>query len=302
MLARAGACLGAGRFAPLAWKADQETSGHPGICINTATIRRQKLDLVKVVELAARTGYRGIEFWIDEIDRYEQSGGSLPDLRKRVEDSGLSLPNAIAFFRWMVDDPGERSRALEEARRRMDQLAKIGCARVAAPPAGNVLGVDLLKAAERYGELLSIGEKMGVIPALEIWGTSPALSRLGQAALVIMESGHRSACMVPDIFHLYRSGSGFDGLRLLSGDAIGIFHVNDYPARPGRTELRDSHRIFPGDGVAPLKKILRDLRSIGYRGLISLELFNRDYYRRDPAEVLREGYLKTRAVVEEALG
>jgi 2-keto-myo-inositol isomerase len=313
ILARAGALAGAGLAASLPLRAGAASAAaDPGpapaaprpaepeplaICLNTATVRAHKLGVVRELEMAAQAGYRGVELWVDGIEAYEKGGGSLEDLRKRAGDLGLALPNAVAFFEWLSEDPARRAKALEDVRRHMDRLARIGCRHIAAPPAGVGKPVDLLAAAERYRELLRAGEGIGVIPALEIWGASQALGRLGQAAFIAMEAGDPKACIVPDVFHLHKSGSGLDGVRFLSGSAIAIFHVNDYPDKP-REELRDAHRIFPGDGVAPLPKLIRDLRAIGYRGMLSLELFNPDHARRDPAEVLKEGFEKTRAVIQ----
>ena len=48
-----------------------------------------------------------------------------------------------------------------------------------------------------------------------------------------------------------------------------------------RAQISDANRIYPGDGVAPLKNVLRDLHALGFRGLLSLELFNRDYWKQD---------------------
>ena len=304
-MTRAGMLAGAGAAAlSLPGRATEAWRAEPGtlpVCFNTATIRQQKVGIVKAFEIAARAGYQGVEAWLDEIEAFAQSGGSLSDLKKKAEDLGLQLPNAIGFFEWMVDDAAKRARALEQVRRNMDQLAKIGCRRVAAPPAGDVKGVDLLAAAERYRAVLEIGDQMGVTPVLEFWGSSPGLSRLGQAALIVVETRHPKACMLPDVFHLYRGGSNFDGFRHLSGASIAIFHLNDYPEKPAREEARDSHRVFPGDGVAPLKKLFKDLRAIGYPGMLSLELFNPEYYKRDPEEVAKEGYRKARAVLDASL-
>ena len=58
--------------------------------------------------------------------------------------------------------------------------------------------------------------------------------------------------------------------------------------------------MFPGDGVAPLTQLFRDLRAIGYRGMLSLELFNREYWKRPALEVAKEGLEKTRAAVRAA--
>src|ERR1700688_2160242 len=86
-------------------------------CLNTSTIQGQKLDLVEVVEIAAKAGYQAIEPWVAELDRYARAGGNLRDLSRRIHDRGLTVAGAIAFFEWGVDDPGRRRAGLEEARR-----------------------------------------------------------------------------------------------------------------------------------------------------------------------------------------
>lgn len=274
-----------------------------GYCFNTSTIREQKLGIVKVIEIAAQAGYRGIEPWINEIDEYVKEGGSLKDLAKRIADLGLSVESAIGFARWIVDDDAERVQGLEEAKRTMDLVAQLGGTRIAAPPAGatDKPPLDLLQAAERYRKLLELGAKMGVAPQLEVWGFSKNLSRLGESALVAIESGHAQACLLLDVYHLYKGGSGFEGLKLLGGRGLHVFHVNDYPAEPARDKISDADRVYPGDGVAPLEQIFRDLRDAGFRGMLSLELFNRTYWKQDPLLVARTGLEKTRAAVRKSL-
>jgi len=95
--------------------------------------------------------------------------------------------------------------------------------------------------------------------------------------------------------------SPFAGLRLVGGSAIGIFHVNDYPATPGPAGLTDAHRVYPGDGVAPLKQIVRDLRASGFHGYLSLELFNPHYWEQDAELVATTGLRKTREMVHKSL-
>ena len=52
--------------------------------------------------------------------------------------------------------------------------------------------------------------------------------------------------------------------------------MNDYPAVPPRDTIGDRDRVMPGDGIAPLTQILRDLLANGSRAVLSLELFNPD--------------------------
>jgi 2-keto-myo-inositol isomerase len=273
-------------------------------CLNTSTIRGQELGIVREIEIAAQAGYTGIEPWIREIDAYVEQGGSLADLRKRIADAGLTVESAIGFAQWIVDDDSVRAQGLDEARRTMDIVAQLGGRRIAAPPAGAVEGpsIDLFRAAERYRALLDIGQQMGVVPQVEVWGFSRNLSRLGETTFVAIESGHPLACILPDVYHIHKGGSDFNGLGLLSGQAVHVFHVNDYPADPLRGEITDAHRVYPGDGVAPLDRIFRLLAASGFQGALSLELFNRDYWQQDALEVARAGLAKTRAAVERALG
>jgi sugar phosphate isomerase/epimerase len=116
-----------------------------------------------------------------------------------------------------------------------------------------------------------------------------------------MESGAANASILADVYHLYKGGSNPNGLRLLGKDAIAIVHVNDYPAKD-RAKITDADRVYPGDGVAPLKQIFGDLRAIGYRGMLSLELFNRDYWQKDALAVAVAGLEKVRAAVRNSVG
>ncbi len=271
------------------------------ISLNTATLRAHKLPLVELIDLAARAGYQGIEPWADELDRHLEAGGTLPDLRKRIQDQGLRVTGAVTFFEWMVDDQERRSKGLEEAGRRMRQVVAIGGTYLAAPPVGNVGAVDLLKAAERYRRLLELGDQVGAVPALEIWGGAANLFRLGQAVAMALEAQHPNACVLPDVFHLYRGGSGFASIRQLNAGMLAGFHFNDYPAAPPREDLKDKDRLFPGDGVAPLSRLIRDLRAIGYHGCLSVELFHPAHAQRNPLGVAREGLEKTAAVISHGL-
>ena len=267
-------------------------------CLNTSTIRGQKLSLVEEIDIAAQAGYQAIEPWISEIEAYVRTGGLLPDLRKRISDCGLSVESAIGFAEWIVDDDARRAKGLEQARREMELVQQIGGKRIAAPAAGatHVSNIDYLKVAERYRALLAIGDHMGVVPQVEVWGFSKILNRLGQAVLVAVESGHPQACVLPDVYHLYKGGSDFHGLKLLSAAAVHVFHMNDYPANPPRQAINDSDRVYPGDGIAPLTDILRTLREINFDGYLSIELFNPTYWQQDPLEVARGALKKTQSL------
>jgi sugar phosphate isomerase/epimerase len=160
--------------------------------------------------------------------------------------------------------------------------------------------MNLFHAAERYAALVDLGQQMDIVPQAEVWGFSKCLSRLGETTFVAIESGRAQACILPDVYHVFKGGSDFAGLGLLSGSAVHVWHVNDYPAEPKRATITDAHRVYPGDGIAPLTQIFRTMHAAGFRGFLSLELFNPQYWKQDALTVARTGLEKTREAVQKA--
>ena len=281
-------------------------AGPPAVqyCLNMSTIRGQKLSVPDQVELAAKAGYDAIEPWLGELHKYVQDGGSVGDLRKRIADRGLKVPSAIGFAEWIVNDDQRRAAGLETAKKDMDLVRAIGGTHIAAPPAGATreTNVNLLQAAERFRALLELGVSMEVIPQLEVWGFSTTLSKLGETMLVATESKHPRSCVLLDVYHLHKGGSEFAALRLLSGAAMNCFHMNDFPANPPRETIKDADRVYPGDGIAPLTPLLRDLLATGFHGTLSLELFNPEYWKQDAFQVASTGLAKMKEAVGKAVG
>ncbi len=268
------------------------------LALNTSTIRPLSLD--EKVQVVADAGYDGIELWINELDDYANQGKSLDDLGTRLEDLGLKVPNIIGLWNCMPPEDEKREDALREVRRKIEQAEKVKAEHIAAVCTPDRADIDVLWAADRYREIMAIGEQYGVIPGVEFIGSLRGIHTLAQAAAVAIHANHPKACIIADTFHLYRGGSGFDGVRRLSGDAIAVCHFNDVPADPPQSELRDSDRIYPGDGILPLVQLIKDLRAIGFRGWLSLELFKRDYWQKPPLENAGTGLAKMKAVIEAA--
>ena len=89
-------------------------------------------------------------------------------------------------------------------------------------------------------------------------------------------------------------------MRLLSQQALPVLHLNDFPANPPRETIKDADRVFPGDGIAPLDKILQMVDRNGGT-ILSLELFNRNYWAMPALEACRAGLMKSVAAVAHAL-
>jgi 2-keto-myo-inositol isomerase len=291
------------RSASRLFSAEPAGDGPFRLGLNTGTVRNLKLALPDLVDLAARTGYRSIEPWIDELQKVAGAGnGALTDLAKRIRDAGLTIDSAIGFAPWIVDDETLRAKGLEQAKRDMDLVLLAGGTGMAAPPAGAAAPIPVPVMGERYRALLELAQKAGCRTHLEFWGASRTLGRLETALEVIAAADHPYATVLPDAYHMYKGGSDFATVRKLTPKTLLVFHLNDYPANPPRETIDDSHRVYPGDGIAPLAELLRDLRDLGFRGTLSLELFNKDYQQAGAEAVLRTGLQKMRAAVRKATG
>ena len=305
-LTAAGLAAGSILLSRLPAAATEPTASDPpaNLCFNTSTIMGQMVPLAEEIDLIADAGFNSIEPWIREIEQHTQNGGSLDDLRKQIVDRGLTVESAIGFANWIVDDDGRRAEAIEQLKREMDLVRQIGGTRIAAPPAGANGGdaplIDLDAIAERYAAILKVGHDIGVVPQVEVWGSSKNLSRLSQAAYVAIAAGHPDACILPDTFHLYRGGSSIESLQLLSGVAVHCIHINDYPTNKLREQLVDADRVFPGAGDAPLAEVMQALRRSGFKGALSLEVFNREYWEQDARLVVERGYQAMREMIEGA--
>jgi sugar phosphate isomerase/epimerase len=267
--------------------------------LNTSTIRGQGLNLQDEIVIVKKAGYDGIEPWISEIDSCVASGVKINDIGKKIADAGLAVPNLIGFFEWSCDDDAKRKKGLIEARRNFEIAQKVGSQYLAAPPFGLEPDADLRRVAARYADLLAIGREYGVVPILEFWGAVKKLNRMSEAMFVAAECGDRDAIILADVFHMYKSGSGHNSLKLIGPSSLGLLHLNDYPGDIPLNIINDGDRVYPGDGVAPLKQILTDLQNANFGGMLSIELFNGEYYEMDALYVAKTALEKSKKITGE---
>ncbi len=263
-------------------------------CLNTSTIR--PTPLLAKIKIAGLAGYQAIEPWNDEINGYLEQGGSLAELSSAVADAGLKVVSVIALHGWISGEGAEHERVLDDCRRRMAQAVELGSPYIVASPPQQV--VDLNRASRRFAELLEIGEKLGVLPSMEFLGFVDGVKNVASAWAIASGTGHPRATVVADVFHMMRGGGSIDDLLTLKGKDLACFHINDLPRELDPLTQKDEDRVMVGDGIAPLPRVIANLRAIGYRGPLSLELFNRGLWAEDPVLVVKRGLDRVRALVE----
>jgi sugar phosphate isomerase/epimerase len=235
-----------------------------------------------------------------ELREYEENGGNLKDLGKMIRDKGMFVPSMIGLWGCIPDSQEKFEASLSETRARMRMASDIGCEFVQAIP--NQVGNNYNPAfvASCYRKLLEIGiNDYNVKPSLVFVKMFP-VKTLGQAAAIALDADHPEARIIPDVYHMYISRGGFNGLKNLNGDMFAIFQFNDAPGELEIDQMEDKHRVFPGDGILPLSDILRDLKATGFKRCISLELYNPEYHKRNLLEVASTGLEKTLQTIEKA--
>ena len=262
-------------------------------CLNTSTIR--PTPLLTKIKVAAAAGYSAIEPWNDEVTEYLDDGGSIKELRSALSDAGLKVVSVIALHGWVTAEGDSYAQVLDDCKRRMDQAAALGSPYIVASPPREA--VDLGHAARRFGELMRLGREAGVAPSMEFLGFVDGIKSVDAAWTIATECGEPGATVVADVFHMIRGGGSVDDLKRLPGDRLACFHVNDLPAKPDPLTQTDADRVMVGEGIADLPRVVANLRAIGYRGPLSLELFNRALWEKDPAEVVKVGLDRIKALV-----
>ncbi|MDD2306105.1 MAG: sugar phosphate isomerase/epimerase [Prolixibacteraceae bacterium] len=273
------------------------------ISLNTSTISAYKLSVEKQIDLVADAGFDGIELWVRDVTAYLNEGGTCESLQKRLMSRNLVLENMIGFAPWFSEDTDARAKGIEQLHQEMIMTAKLGGEYIAAPIQG-LKTLDKLKFddyTQRYRNILQQADQTGVTPIIELWGAG-ALNQLADCAQIVISTGHPKASMLLDFYHLYRGNNSWNTLDCINAHRLPVFHINDYPASPAREQLKDSDRVFPGDGICPFNELIPKLYNAGFRGAFSVELFNKNYWATmDAPTILKTSYEKTCRVINDAM-
>lgn len=273
------------------------------MCLDTTTLAKE-LPLEKKIEFIAASDFDAMEPWDRELTAYEEAGGSLKDLGKSIRDKGLFVPSVIGLWGSLGNTKEDFESRLEEHHTRLRMIRDIGSEHVQIIP-------DLQKretftkdiGAWCYRRISEIAlNEYGLKTGIIFLNAVPPLKTLSDAVDVGMMSGWSDAKVIPDTYHNYHGGTEPNALRMLNPNSIAIFQFADSPAGLERQDTWcDPQRVLPGDGILPLVEQLKILYEIGYKGCVSLELYNPMYRKREPQEFLKEAHTKTLAVIKQAL-
>jgi 2-keto-myo-inositol isomerase len=227
------------------------------------------------------------------MDHYFASH-SLTDLNALLLDHGV-VPLALNSIEFIAFRGSEYS----QVQARLHELGRIaqaiGCPTVVVVPSPlpdrDLPWTDVV--AEHINvlrDLSEIARLYGINLSFEFLGFGWCSVRTPRAAFEIIRKVERDNIgLTIDAAHLYAGGGLMSELDQLDPTRIFAFHLDDLEDIP-KEAVRDSTRLLPGLGVVPLDDICARLKSIGYSGPCSVELFRPEYWSWDPQELANKAH------------
>jgi 4-hydroxyphenylpyruvate dioxygenase len=244
--------------------------------------------LPEKLEAAAAAKFDGVEIFENDLVYFD---GSPRQVRQMAADLGLACM-LFQPFRDFEGAPRDRlARNLDRAERKFDLMAELGapavlvCSNVAADAIGDeaVLVDDLRQLAERAARR---GLKVG-FEALA-WGRHTRTWR--QAWRIVERVDHPSLGLILDSFHTLALGDDMTGIGEVPADKITFVQIADAPLmQMDVLEWSRHYRCFPGQGAFDLASFLGPIVAGGYRGPISLEIFNDGFRAAPPRPTAADG-------------
>ena len=158
---------------------------------------------------------------------------------------------------------------------------------------------DFAATPDAIFEVGEIAKAYNLTAMIEFIRTSTHLATLTSALQMIRAAGHPNVRPMLDFFHFWSGLSKFEDLDLLEPGELAHAHFQDLLDTP-RELINNDSRLIPGDGVAPVVRILRKLAEKQYDGALSVELFRSEWVEGDPFAVASEIRPKCEAVMRQA--
>src|SRR5688572_2261582 len=214
-----------------------------------------------------------------------------PPVGRMVLDAGLEV-TAFQPFRDLEGMPEpQRSRAFDRAERKFDVMQALGtdlmlvCSNVSPAALG---GID--RAAQDFRELGERAVKRGLRVGYEALAWGRHVSDHRDAWEIVRRADHPAVGLVLDSFHTLAKKIDPDSIRRIPGDRIFLVQVADAPLLDMDLLSWSRHfRNMPSQGGLDITSFLAAVQATGYRGYLSLEIFNDQFRAGSARQVAVDG-------------
>ncbi|HXZ15268.1 MAG TPA: TIM barrel protein [Roseiarcus sp.] len=246
---------------------------------------------------AAKAGFRAIELFENDLTFFN---GKAADARRMAADLGLEIVALQPFRDFEAMPEPARRRNFERARRKLDLTRDLGarllclCSNV-SPDAID----DPERAAADLAELADLARLEGVRIGYEALAWGRHVKDWTAAWDIVRTADRDNLGIVLDSFHISARGAPIEPIASLPADGIALVQVADAPALVmDPLSLSRHYRCYPGQGDYPIVDYLDAVTRAGYRGPLSLEIFNDQFRGASAAAIAVDGMRSLRAAGE----
>jgi 4-hydroxyphenylpyruvate dioxygenase len=251
------------------------------------------------ISAIARARFDGIELFEPDLIASRMSP---EEVRRRLADQGLTLDLYQPLRDIEGTRPDEFARALERARRKFGLMERLGVDTVLVCSNVATATEDAPELAiEQLSRLADVAADHGARVAYEALAWGAFVSTYDEAWEIVEAADHPALGICLDSFHILSRGSRLDRIADIPGDKIFYLQLADAP-RLSLDVLSWSrhHRLFPGEGDWDLATFTAKVLDAGYRGPLSLEVFN-DVFRQGSAAVTARDARRSLVLLEEGI-
>jgi 4-hydroxyphenylpyruvate dioxygenase len=248
------------------------------------------------LEAAARAGFDGVEIFDNDLLTFD---GRPTEVRRLAADLGIAIYMLQPFRDFEAVDASQMPRNLDRARRKFDVMAELGtelmlvCSNV-QPNAQN----DDARASADLHTLAEHAAARGLRVGYEALAWGRNVNRWRHAWRIVQRAAHPALGLILDSFHVLAVGDDIAGVQDIPPDRLFFVQLADAPALSMDVLSWSRHyRNFPGQGQLPLASFLTAVLEAGYRGPLSLEVFN-DEMRAAPARINARDGLRSLILLE----
>ncbi len=247
---------------------------------------------------AAKAGFRAVELFENDLTFFS---GSARDVRAMADDLGVRIVALQPFRDFEAMPPAQRRANFERAARKFDLMQDLGaellslCSNVSEATID-----DPARAAADLRELAEMAERAGMRIGYEALAWGRHVKDWMQAWDLVRAADHPALGLVLDSFHACVRDNPIATMAEIPGDRIALVQIADSPRLlMDPLALSRHHRCFPGQGELPMADYLAAVMRTGYRGPVSLEIFNEQFRGASSAQIAIDGMRSLRRLAEE---
>jgi 4-hydroxyphenylpyruvate dioxygenase len=248
---------------------------------------------------AAKAGFRAVEIFENDLTFFN---GKARDARAMASDLGLEIValQPLRDFEAMPDPI--RARNFDRAARKLDLTRELGCRLLCLCSNVSPEAIDdPARAAADLAELADLARRNGMLIGYEALAWGRHVKDWMVAWDIVRAADRDNLGIVLDSFHICVRGNPIEPIAALPADKIALVQVADAPALVmDPLSLSRHYRCYPGQGDYPIVDYLDAVTRSGYRGPLSLEIFN-DQFRGASAAAIAVDGMRALRVTGEAL-